>query len=99
MNRSSPEEMIINRVKAQLEIEATEDPATQEILKIAQYQVLKAFIKFSDPPMTDEEFSSQLPIAPFDMYFYIKLVKNTVKNKDLLIRILSGDLDSTSHVW
>jgi hypothetical protein len=96
MDRRNAHEMLLNAAEATQEIEATEDPAVREVLKMAQYQVHRVFSGvLGDDDLSEEERIKKFPIQPFDMLFYVQSIKRMLTvGKSTVIAILSGDLEA-----
>src|SRR5262245_31081403 len=90
MDRSYQSEMLLHLSEAEAFIQDTSDPAIKLLLEGARYQVFRGFMRFSDAPLSDEEYLAQLPLAPFDMLFYLRSVKRLLNNKYFVIQALSG---------
>src|SRR5258708_32167819 len=85
-----PSLLLVNGQEARKLINATSDPIIRELLETASGIAFLQFLMTSG--MTKDKLLDRLPIEPFDMLFYLRLVKVLFMNKDGMKRLLDGDL-------
>lgn len=90
MNEKNPFEILLNVREANEFVEGLDDPILKSLLQTALYKVYLRWVKSDN--QTDEEFERRKPVVPFDMLFYITLVKDTLENKNYVKEILNGNL-------
>ena len=99
MDKSYQQELLLNLSEAATFVENVSDPSIKILLDMATYQVFRGFMRFSDQPLSDEEYLKRLPAVPFDMLFYVRVVKQLFENKYLVMEVLSGNTDAADHTW
>lgn len=86
------DDLLLNWLEAKEFVSHVEDPIERYFLEVAMAKITMTFFLVSSG--TEEEFQSICPIQPFDVLFYVKVMKNVVGNKQRLKRLLDGDLDA-----
>lgn len=84
-------EALTNHAKAREMIEMEEDIVIQTILKLAKYQAIMHFSPHDKRTLADIEAES--PETPFDMLFYMRLLKQLMSHKGIIKEILNGNID------
>lgn len=90
--------MLLRRAEADDLIENEPDPGIKILLESARWRVVQTFMRRSDT-QSEEEFLEQLPLAPFDMLFYITAVKKFLSYKHMVSQVLLGNIDAAEDVW
>ncbi len=91
-----PSLLLVNGQEARKLINATSDPIIRELLETASGIAFLQFLMTSG--MTKDKLLDRLPIEPFDMLFYLRLVKVLFMNKDGMKRLLDGDLNGLNQM-
>lgn len=93
MNRKVP----ANEDEAVKAISAVEKPATRALLRMALAQARMQFMRSAQ--QTEEEWESQLPVAPFDMHFFVKVLTKVFDQDDALRKVLDGQSLEEATGW
>ena len=76
---------------------AVENPATRTLLRMAIAQARMQFMRSAE--QTEEDWERQLPIAPFDMHFFAKVLAKVFEREDVLRKILDGQPLEEATGW
>ena len=83
--------MPINRQEAFDAMQAIQDPVLKNLVEFALETATAQFMKWDH--LSREEFTRQLPQAPFDMLFFVRVMEKMFTNKERMLRLLEGRRD------
>ena len=72
--------MIINHDEAMEILRSVKDPVTNQLMNMANFEVLKRFLEHRD-----------LPACDFDLVFFLKVVKDFCSQHEAIRKILAGE--------
>jgi hypothetical protein len=78
-------------------LRSEEDPITGELMKLCLATARMRFMRSTDS--TDAERESRLPVAPFDMEFFMSVLKDVFSRRDVLERVLGGESVASATGW
>jgi len=78
-------------------INSIADPITQNLVRLAVSTARMAFIRWEG--VASDAFEAQLPMSPFDMTFFAKLMKNLFEKRDLVEKVTKGETIPSATGW
>lgn len=96
-NDSKVPSVPINEHSADLERAEVDDPITRELMALCVAKARMKFMRWHG--MSEAEWRAQLPVSPFDMRFFVSVMKDVFSNKQVIRRILDGESIASATEW
>ncbi|MFO0613185.1 MAG: hypothetical protein U0414_11375 [Polyangiaceae bacterium] len=88
---------ILNEEQAMLEIDSIKSPAMRTLLRMAVAQARLEMIRGSD--QSESEWKSSLPGAPFDLRFFVRVLRKAFRSEHVVAAILEGKSVAEATGW
>lgn len=82
---------------AQRILDAIDDPFVRSLITLCLAQARMRFIRGAGEG--DVEFDAHLPVEPFDMEFFVSVLRSAFSNKVVIERLLAGETLEVATGW
>ncbi len=76
---------------------ATDDPVSANLMKYALAQLQLQLLPIAG--VDEDEWRRNLPLAPFDMAFFLKVIKSMFANREVVDKLLAGQTTAQATGW
>jgi hypothetical protein len=83
----------LNRDQASDTVSAIEDPVLKHLMTLALGAATVRLVRWNH--QSEAEYRSQLPDAPFDLLFFVRVVEQLFADQERIQRVLRGEIDDT----